>query len=1018
MVQTSSTTPYTSPRAGPSSPALPPPSSSSSSSSTSPPRNAKNSREEEEITADNLEDQDESVRIAVRALGDMRSGGSGAGTSKAKYEYAPSSASGARSPPPAYDTRTTSNASSNSNSYGTAPTHAMSSRTVSVSSSSAGTPPGQGAASPAAVAAAIVSTGGGGLVSRMSHLPLVGSALRVYEQGKASSRVVKYGAEMVESSVKSISRPVIDRLPVNVDRLDEFACRQLDRLDRYRRPSASTMESPVTAVASPSSSATPAGNSNATTRTYIKQEEEEGSDHEMAVDDRSSSSYAHSRSRYRTANEDDGDDDYNYNRTARRQREEKKISRAAAEEEEEEGEDIDMDMDAEIEGRPVITRREWVVKDEVVLSRGGGRGRGGRVPSWLEATSPFVMPPPPPPEDASPRSRSDVRGNKGSRSSTPTQANTSSTPNEGQVAQRSRWQAVLLEAGGLSAALSEESMKRLKYCLQWLQYATAHIDAQILILRDFTASLQPLPSTSSHPQPRPAISPEQLRRLTAVRKDLVQTVRQVVDVVSKYAGASLPEPAKKRVRGFILKLPQRWASVAKQQAGGVGVGPGGDAMGMSMGLGDMERQDRPEASSSTVAAAAGTGTGVVRRAGGHRRAAHRERGVDGGSGYRSGPSSRATSPVRGAGSGSGSGSTVSSPRVARAALESHREDAVVASPANVSASTAMVAAQRILALATESLDMMRGVTGVVKDSLDRAETWVGRLRTVGIQRGATDDGAEDAMPAGFEGFPGDDAREAEHREAESRREKPSQSRYDFQFSDKTQYRHTRNISDNSNYDPSEIDMEYSRERGRDRDRGSTTPPPPFFSAATASTSSGSTWGSSVPGTPGSVAAAPLSAGAAGYTSFGYANSSAADGAGGVSASSGSGYGQFQPQSQPQGYGNSYGSPRLPQSPLTIPLSAMTLESAANSRYGSRNGSLNGTPRSVVIGLPKEDDDEEDRRQGVRVMGDDSVMPTMARKDVDIGGPVKVVQADELVDGAKETMDIDSAGDGVLVGVRI
>ena len=40
---------------------------------------------------------------------------------------------------------------------------------------------------------------------------------------------------------------------------------------------------------------------------------------------------------------------------------------------------------------------------------------------------------------------------------------------ESQVAQRSWWQAVLLEAGGLSAALSEESMRRLKYCLHWLQ---------------------------------------------------------------------------------------------------------------------------------------------------------------------------------------------------------------------------------------------------------------------------------------------------------------------------------------------------------------------------------------------------------------------------------------------------------------------------------------------------------------------------------------------------------------------
>jgi len=35
---------------------------------------------------------------------------------------------------------------------------------------------------------------------------------------------------MVESSVKIISRPVIDRLPMNVNQIDEFACRQLDRV--------------------------------------------------------------------------------------------------------------------------------------------------------------------------------------------------------------------------------------------------------------------------------------------------------------------------------------------------------------------------------------------------------------------------------------------------------------------------------------------------------------------------------------------------------------------------------------------------------------------------------------------------------------------------------------------------------------------------------------------------------------------------------------------------------------------
>lgn len=86
----------------------------------------------------------------------------------------------------------------------------------------------------------------GDFVSRVSTLPLVTSMLSAYSQSKASSRVVKvglvvifpstwadyllhqYGAQMVESSVKTISKPVMNRLPTA--QLDEFACRQLDRV--------------------------------------------------------------------------------------------------------------------------------------------------------------------------------------------------------------------------------------------------------------------------------------------------------------------------------------------------------------------------------------------------------------------------------------------------------------------------------------------------------------------------------------------------------------------------------------------------------------------------------------------------------------------------------------------------------------------------------------------------------------------------------------------------------------------
>ena len=144
-----------------------------------------------------------------------------------------------------------------------------------------------------------------------------------------------------------------------------------------------------------------------------------------------------------------------------------------------------------------------------------------------------------------------------SQRSTPQPETDESPQQDGQVTQRSRWQAMLLEAGGLSAALSEENMRRLKYCLHWLQvtrfffspaylllmaslqYATAHIDAQILILRDFIATLQPLPSSPTHRRTNSnTVSSAHMRTLTDVRKDVIHTIRQVVDVVSKYAGGA------------------------------------------------------------------------------------------------------------------------------------------------------------------------------------------------------------------------------------------------------------------------------------------------------------------------------------------------------------------------------------------------------------------------------------------------------------------------------------------------
>ena len=209
-----------------------------------------------------------------------------------------------------------------------------------------------------------------------------------------------------------------------------------------------------------------------------------------------------------------------------------------------------------------------------------------------------------------------------------------------------------------------------------------------MILRDFMASLQPTPDSPHALNPDALISQERMRQLTNVKRDVVETVRQVVDVVSKYAGGALPEPARARVRGFILHLPQAWASAARRE--------------------NVAPTPIPTRGRTTT-----------------RRSARR------GNASGTGETSRPTSPT---------GTTSS-----RHPRQNSAGAGGAPAPVPPTAGSAKQAAQRILALATESLDMMRGVTSVVKDSLDRADAWVERLRVVGLQRNAVAD--SDTMPS-------------------------------------------------------------------------------------------------------------------------------------------------------------------------------------------------------------------------------------------------------------------------------
>ncbi|EIN09478.1 Opi1-domain-containing protein [Punctularia strigosozonata HHB-11173 SS5] len=552
-----------------------------------------------------LDDADESVRIAVRALGDMRTRGA------------------TRSVDGKPSTREAEHDASSSFSSPTAsslPTPLQSSNTYIFDQAAASnisldyTPDRPMHQTP--------SNGHGqnaDYLARVSSIPIVNSALRAYEHGKASSRIVNYGAGIVESSISTISRPVINRLGYS------------------RRASSSQEQRPT-------------------------------------LDHQSSS-----------------------------RNDERELS-------------VERGGDATVERGSKGPDRE--------------EGLGLHIASGQDDAS------------ASHQMQS-LSTDSASPTASPSEANGSR-----EVAPRPLWHTVLLEAGGIGTAVtvSDDNLRRLRYALSWLGYATAHIDAQILVLREFMASLQNRVGGNE------TVSPEHMRTLNSVKRDLVSTIRQAVDVVSKYGGGALPEPARSRVRGFILTLPQRWARAAGGSGGPAtsrparhGVHPHGHEVSGS------SKTSPPTSRSTAHAARHGLTTPYSRptsptstapssplhsRVSSATDLTSMNRGV----GQMQMPSlevlaEAASSSTPGAGpsrlAGSADGAT-------------EGREGGEGSFAAVPVSQATHAAQKILSLATESLDMMRSVTGVVKDSLDKADTWIERMRAVGIQRQQPGQGTQEA----------------------------------------------------------------------------------------------------------------------------------------------------------------------------------------------------------------------------------------------------------------------------------
>lgn len=133
----------------------------------------------------------------------------------------------------------------------------------------------------------------------------------------------------------------------------------------------------------------------------------------------------------------------------------------------------------------------------------------------------------------------------------------------------STWQSrLVISTSGLGVAMSEESLRSLQYCLTWLRWANGRLGKAIVALQNAVRDWEDHRARQGQLQFRDAEGGDSAansqdtslltQRIQAVKADILSTLKQVVDVVSKYAGGALPENARHLVRRHLTSLPHRF----------------------------------------------------------------------------------------------------------------------------------------------------------------------------------------------------------------------------------------------------------------------------------------------------------------------------------------------------------------------------------------------------------------------------------------------------------------------------
>ena len=144
------------------------------------------------------------------------------------------------------------------------------------------------------------------------------------------------------------------------------------------------------------------------------------------------------------------------------------------------------------------------------------------------------------------------------------------------------WQTrLMLSTSGLGVAMSDESLRSLKYCLSGVRWANDRLCDIVValqkVIEEWVRSRQDSSHAANHvgegfvSQSAPlqrntnssGVSPPRdrtliLQHVQALKSDAIRTMKQVVDIVSKYAGGALPENARNLIHKYLTSIPHRF----------------------------------------------------------------------------------------------------------------------------------------------------------------------------------------------------------------------------------------------------------------------------------------------------------------------------------------------------------------------------------------------------------------------------------------------------------------------------